>query len=268
MEEPGEAGAEEGAIATEEPGEAAEEGAVATEEAAEGEEAVVAEASQNAFIINMSLEELEQAPEFDLAPLYDPLSADATSLQTLEQEIHAFWQTEQPAESTGAKSFLLAENLFGASVQPGTAGEAGAEEGAIATEEPGEAEAEEGAMATEEPGEAQTAQAELGAVEEIMVDTSSGKVTYLLVSLSAATPGVAEAPAGDAETAETPLEAVPVPLTALEWNAEEAIFTYIGSEALDQAPTVNLDEIMSDQIPTDWLSEADSFWGVEGSETE
>jgi hypothetical protein len=58
---------------------------------------------------------------------------------------------------------------------------------------------------------------------------------------------------------------VPVPLTAVEWNAAEGTLMYTGSEPLEQAPTVGLEMIESGD--TTWKSEVDSFWGLEGQDT-
>jgi sporulation protein YlmC with PRC-barrel domain len=262
--------------------------AMEAESSAQTDETQVAEAPQNVFILDMSQEELEQAPEFDLTSLYESQTADPASFQTLEQEIQTFWQSDLSQSTTdttteadqtagqqsdeltqteGARTLVLADDLMGASVRNNTAG--------VSDQPAGDTQQE-----ATETGPA--LEDELGIVEEIMVDSNTGQVSYVLLSLNAVSAAIQEAPAGDPASGDTAQssaaatiepqavlgQVIAVPLTALEWNAEEAVLVYTGSESLDQAPTINLDELLSDQSTTDWKSQADSFWGVEGSETE
>jgi sporulation protein YlmC with PRC-barrel domain len=265
--------------------------AMEAESSAQTDETQVAEAPQNVFILDLSQEELEQAPEFDLTSLYESQTADPTSFQTLEQEIQSFWQSDLSQSTTdtttdapeadqtagqqsdemtqtgGARTLVLVDDLMGASVRSNTAG--------VSDQPTGDTQQE-----ATETGPA--LEDDLGIVEEIMVDSNTGQVSYVLVSLNAVSAAIQEAPASDPASGETEQssaaatmepqavlgQVIAVPLTALEWNAEETVLFYTGSESLDQAPAINLDELLSDQSTTDWKSQADSFWGVEGSETE
>jgi sporulation protein YlmC with PRC-barrel domain len=255
--------------------------AMETGSSAEDGEMQAVETPQNAFILDITQAELEQTPEFDLTSLYEPQTSDAAALQALEQEIQSFWQSDlsqsqtdstnqqsdQVAQASGAKNLVLADDLLGATIQGEAAGMIDESQQDTTDQSAGDA------------TQVDTAQ-DLGTVEEIMVNINTGQVTYLLVSLNvASTLGAEEAPAGDVQEPsvdgvqgsptgeQAGTQVVPVPLTALEWNAEEAVLIYTGSESLDQAPTINLNEIVSDPSMTDWKSEADSFWGV-GSDVE
>jgi hypothetical protein len=53
-------------------------------------------------------------------------------------------------------------------------------------------------------------------------------------------------------------------LEAVEWNAEEGVLIYTGSQLLEDAPTIDLEQFELDQSFS-WMSEADSFWGMEES---
>ena len=235
----------------------------------------------NVFILNLTEEQIEQMPEFDLTALYDPqeidpaADADAVTLEELEQEIHTFWADELSRTGTGepaedameagdVNNLILADQLLGATIR-GT-------EVIVVEEQP----ASDGLDDATVTNELQS----LGLVDEIMVDTGTGKVTYLLVSLQVPFSGVQEAPAGGVEqpelgTVQEPvtgdlqqagIELVPVPLTAVEWNAEEEVLVYTGSQALEQAPIVIIDDIDSGDFS--WMADADNFWGMVDSDTE
>jgi hypothetical protein len=268
-----------------------------TTQATEPETSVQADETQiteipNVFILDLSQEELEQMPEFDLTPLYEPQTVEATSLDALKQEIQSFWQndlnqsstetTDEVAEAdqtagqmSGTENFVLADDLLGASVR-GEFADMIDENPQQSTTDDTTGDAAQQDLTTQ----ADTTQ-NLGTVEEILVNGDTGEVNYLLVWLTEPNAGIQDAPTGDvqdpalgaqespAEVEPVSIQAVPVPLDAVEWNAEEAVLIYTGSESLEQAPTVNLDEIESDQIiSSDWMSEADSFWGLEDSPSE
>jgi len=245
--------------------------AMEAESSVEGDETQAAETPQDVFILDLSQEELEQVPDFDLTSLYEQpqvtgdetQAPEAISLQELEQEIQSYWQSEPTAQMSDTKNLVLAEDLLGATVRNQAAGIS--EQSSDTTQE--------------DLAQAELIQ-DLGFVEEIMVDLNTGKVTYLLISLNAAptvglqeppaagieaTPaeGVQEAPAAEVQEPLT-IQAVPVPLEALEWNAEEGVFIYTGSQPLEDAPTIDLEQFELDQS-FNWMSEADSFWGMEES---
>lgn len=245
-------------------------GAMEAESNVEGDETQTVETPQDFFILNISQEELEQLPEFDLTSLYEqPVAGEETqapeamSLQELEQEIHTFWQSEPAAEMSEAKNLVLADDLLGATVR---------DEAAVMSEPSGDA--AQGDAAQVEPIQ------DLGLVEEIMVDLNTGQVTYLLISLNAVPEvGLQEAPAAGSEAppaegveaapaaeVQDPLaiQAVAVPLAAFDWNVEEGVLIYTGSQSLDEAPAIDLEQFELDPN-FGWLSEADSFWGVEES---
>jgi sporulation protein YlmC with PRC-barrel domain len=268
-----------------------------TTQATEPETSVQADETQiteipNVFILDLSQEELEQMPQFDLTPLYEPQTVEATSLDALKQEIQSFWQndlnqsstetTDEVAEAdqtagqmSGTENFVLADDLLGASVR-GEFADMIDENPQQSTTDDTTGDAAQQDLTTQ----ADTTQ-NLGTVEEILVNGDTGEVNYLLVWLTEPNAGIQDAPTGDvqdpalgaqespAEVEPVSIQAVPVPLDAVEWNAEEAVLIYTGSESLEQAPTVNLDEIESDQIiSSDRMSEADSFWGLEDSPSE
>jgi hypothetical protein len=222
-------------------------------------------------------------------------------LEDLELQIQSFWQddlsqtepsdtvdetateadqtTEQDGEAmvqTGAKQYILAEDLLDASVE---------DSGAGVSEEPAGADAAQEDLAETEDSMVQT----IGNVEEITVDATTGEVSYVLVSLNAVSSIVIdEAPAGGVEaptdgrvdettadesqtvftdtTQLATIELVPIPFTAVDWNGEEEVLIYTGSESLEEAPALSFEAIESGGF--DWTSEADSYWGLEGSETE
>ncbi|MEW5957277.1 MAG: PRC-barrel domain-containing protein [Chloroflexota bacterium] len=254
------------------------------ESSAPSDETQVVENPQNVFILDMNQDQLEQTPEFDLSPLYEPETADAALLQQLEQEIQSFWQgndlsqsssqtdtademtesdqttTEQSDQMTqtgGATKLVLAQDLIGAILQGEAVG---------MSDQPG-TQTQQDTAAEQDVNQADTAQY-LGRVDELTVDLDAGQVNYLLVSLDLATAGVEEAPAGgsveqpsvgiDPAAGMQEPQLVPVPLQAVDWNAAEQVLIYTGSQLLEQAPAIGLEEFQSG--PTNWQSKVDSFW--------
>jgi sporulation protein YlmC with PRC-barrel domain len=275
---------------------------IAAEDSGESEEAMAAtETPQNVFMVDITPVELEQVPEFDLTPLYEQpemaggedQAMEANSLEDLELEIRSFWQndlnqtepadtvgeaatqtdqttdqqSDQMVQASGPKQLILAEDLLDATLE---------DTGVGLSEQPA-------GDTPQDLTEADSMQA-LGTVEEIMVDPTSGKASYLLVSLNVLPPvGVEEPPVDSAPEAPAEgiedstldgipepftgdiqlatIDIVPIPLQAVEWNAEEGVLIYTGSESLEQAPTLSFDEIESGS--SNWKSQADSFWGLE-----
>lgn len=239
--------------------------------------AEVNEILTNIFILDADVETLENAPAIDLAlfeaPLDDAVETDAEDSMTFaeqEQAIHTFWQDRMtmtdPAESTemttddqmvepGMASYVLANNLLEATLVSHNMAmddEMAADDVTVA----GDA-AE--TTTVEEPASAEVFLAEeVGDVEEIIIDPTTGKVRYLLADLND------DLFAGEAQTSAAggfTEVLTPIPLKALIWNAEEetlAIDTM--TYALQDAPTITYEDFETNAVEN-WDIDLNTYWG-------
>jgi sporulation protein YlmC with PRC-barrel domain len=284
-----------------------------------------AELPYNAFVLDASVENLEQAPAIDsLDLIYDQdqtaaegdpegqaegetQELDSQPLSEREQEIRTYWETQVGATGTttgdqqtgdqmaeaGGQELVLARDLLGATLRSdsamdatqGMTNEASDPAGDQATtddqdvtedqDEPGDQDVTDDQDTTDDQTAMTGEQAEgqdLGRVEEIFFDYTTGRVRYALVSLNrdafgetgqgdVAGDDVATEVQTDIAEADMPGDdLVPVPLSQLDWSAEEEVLVYTGSQSLLDAPAIGRQEFEIGQ-DTGWESEADTFWG-------
>jgi sporulation protein YlmC with PRC-barrel domain len=247
----------------------------------------MSETPQKVFILDADMERLEQAPEIDLSTIYEPEVAvenqaedqtqetEAISFSERVQEINSYWQsnvgqtTDEMNDATMTAHFVLADDLLGATLvdQAGQADVINEAESATTDAEM----ADQPADTTQQSpvDETQMAEAQdLGEVQEALVDTTAGRITYLLASLNDVAVSATEEPGLVVTVEPLPDEEVMaadewvfVPLQVVTWDSEDEVLVYTGSESLEEAPAISEEDIQSGVTPT-IITDADSFWGV------
>jgi sporulation protein YlmC with PRC-barrel domain len=256
----------------------------------------------NAFVLDVSAEELEQAPSIEsldvigaqagAAPEGQAQGPEFLPFEQHEQEIRSYWESkisatggetgaQQPTEqSTGDQmaeaaeaKLVLAQDLLdatflGENTAQGMSSELGA------SDEQGQ-----GSGYEQQTSPEVTSAQGAGEVQEITIDYNTGEVGYLLVYLmqTALAPGQEALPgdqgqvtgdqgqsAGDQPAVVSPdmqaaaEELIPVPLSALSWDAEAQTLSYTGHKPLGEAPTITAEEFDAGG----WESKVEDFWGA------
>jgi sporulation protein YlmC with PRC-barrel domain len=260
----------------------------------------------NAFVLDVSAEELEQAPSIESLDVIGAQAGAASEGQAQgsefvpfeqrEQEILSYWESktaatggetgaQQPADQSagdqmaeaGAAQLVLAQDLLDATFL-------GADAAQGMSGQPGASDAQGQGSEYEQPASPDATSAQgMGEVQEITIDYSTGQVGYLLVYLmqTALAPEQGALPAdqgqatgdpgqvaGDEPAVVSPdmqaaaEELLPVPLSALSWDAEAQTLSYTGAQSLAEAPTITAEEFEAGG----WEATVDAFWGAASPE--
>jgi len=261
-----------------------------------------AEVAPNAFVLDVSTEELEQAPTIESLDVIGAQAGAASEGQAQgsefvpfeqrEQEILSYWESkaaatggetgaQQPADQSageqmaeaGAQQFVLAQDLLNATFLSQSAAQE-------MNSEPGASDAQGQGSGYEQPTSPEVTSAQgVGEVQEITIDYSTGEVGYLLVYLmqtalapeQGALPGDQGQATGDQgqsasdqpavvspEMQAAAEELIPVPLSALSWDAAAQTLTYTGAQSLGEAPTITAEEFDAGG----WESKVADIWGA------
>lgn len=213
------------------------------------------------------------------SPMSDEMSETTGETMESTSELTGTAETETQMTTPTDRQLVLADDLAEASIVS-TSGQMNTDEqeGMLEEQSTVEEEASDQQPAVDEPQADVNAVEdvdeieELAEVEEIVVDYTTGQVTYALVSVdddlmvddhqTTETDAVTET---EAQVGEEQL--VPVPLNALNWNAQEEALTLDNSHSLQDAPTISFTEFQNDLEMT-WESTVNEFWGETEIESE
>jgi sporulation protein YlmC with PRC-barrel domain len=244
----------------------------------------------NIFILDADLETLENAPDIDIdlfeQPLDEMVETDAEDTMTLEEQeqaIHTFWQdrlgmtdtadmtdtaesTEmttddtQMMESAMMASYVLVDHLLDATL---VSNNMAMDDEIIDDDVTVVGEADDDTTAVEEPTSSEVVVLDdedfenVGDIEEVIIDPTTGKVRYLLADLN-------DDLFVNDQTGEEDMfvEALtPIPLKALTWNAEEETLSIdMMAHPLQDAPTITYEEFDTNPVD-DWDLDLNTYWG-------
>ena len=248
------------------------------------------------FVLDINAETLENAPEINLDLLENPLTleeqqaaeanadGEAVTFEEQEQEILTFWENElglmdheaktttqaETAETTettsadahmtdpGTSNYILDNELLGATIVDSS------DPMKDGMEEPGIDEMEEASgddidMTVEEDDVAAKFEEsdELGYVQDVTTDITTGKVNYVVVDLNDDGLNTQTETASDEVYSN---ELTPIPLSMLHWNAEDETLSYQGSQSLKDAPTITFESFQDVDLDPNWDLDIDTFW--------